>query len=268
MVGKKVTGLDTSIKDRVDKINRGFRIRNRVYITVTFITILMLVPYIPFWFNIDNAMKSFGIGRYHTEKEYLNNYGNGSVGIFIQLDLDLTEFTDIDIISGEKYTHSGYEVTSTFSMIASENIEPLGFIYRVLLHYRDEKAIEHDAGFLNPPRELLQFNTGYIINKESICNSTGIVTYLFQIGSNVYNETTEYQITYVIPYGNLDYANFKLVFYTILGVYLLSIGLVPFFFKKLIKPTFGFVIEEEDLERDKKFREFVNKKKIRLRVKN
>jgi len=106
------------------------------------------------------------------------------------------------------------------------------------------------------------------MNKDTICNSTGLVTYIFQIGSNVYNETTEYEIKYLIPYSNLDYANFKLVFYAILGVYLLSIGLVPFFFKKLIKPTFGIVIDEVDIEREKKFKEFVNKKKTRLRVKN
>ena len=265
MVGrKKVRGLHASIEDKLVRINRSFKIRNRVYVTVSIITILMLVPYIPFWFNISDAMKSFGIGRFHTEKEYLNYYGNESVGIYIQLDIVLTEFSDTDIISGQKVTQLGYDVTSSFSMIASENIEPLGFIFRVLLHYKNEKAVEHEAGYLNPPREFLRFNTGYIMHKDTMCNSTGLVTYLFQIDSNVYNETTEYQITYIIPYSNLEYANYNLVFYTMLGVYLLFIGLVPFIFKKLIKPTFGIEIDRDDLEREERFREYLNKRKTRL----
>lgn len=265
MVGKKKgMGLEASIEDKLVRINRSFKIRNRVYITVTIITILMLVPYIPFWFNISNAMKSFGIGRYHTDKEYLSNYGKESVGIYIQLDLVLTEYSDTDMISGQKTTQLGYDVTSSFSMIASENIEPLGFIFRVLIHYKNEKAVEHEAGYLSPPRKFLRFNTGYIMNKDTICNSTGLVTYLFQIDSNVYNETTEYQITYIIPYSNLEYANFNLAFYTFLSLYLLFIGLVPFILKRLIKPTFGIEIDRDDLEREERFREYLNKRKTRL----
>jgi hypothetical protein len=224
----------------------------------------MLLPYIPFWYNITGAMNTFGIGQYHKEKEYTSVHGNATVGIYIELDITLTNFIDVDIISGTREEMYGYTVITTMSMIASENVEPIGFIYSVLIHYQDDIAIEHDADSYDPPRDNLKFSTGYQMEKEAVCNSTGFVTYLFQMDSIVSNETVVYFIDYIIPLGNLDYANFSLIFYSFLGLYLLLIVLVPFIFHKIIKPVFGIIIDEEDLEREIRFKEYVNKKLYRL----
>ena len=228
----------------------------------------MLLPYIPFWFNITKAMETFGIGQFHTEKKYLKNYGNETAGVYIQLDIKLKRYSDTDIVSGETVYQDGYYVLTSISMLASEYIDPLGFTFRVQLHLKDDVPIESEVDFFDPPIELLLFNTGYMLNKDVVCNSTGRITYQFIMDSIIYNETIDYYIDYLIPYGNLEYNNYNLIFYIFLSFYLLSIGLVPFLFYKLIKPTFGIMFDEEDLEREKKFRDFVEKRRTRLRVKN
>ena len=95
-------GLTFNTKFEVEKLNKNLKTRNRVYIIATLLTILMLLPYIPFWFNITKAMETFGIGQFHTEKEYLKIYGNETAGVYIQLDIKLRTYSDTDIVSGEK----------------------------------------------------------------------------------------------------------------------------------------------------------------------
>lgn len=257
--------LTESQKEIIRRLNRNIKMRNRIYIITTIFAVLMLLPYIPFWYNISGAMSAFGIGTYHTEKILTNPYGNETVGIDVQLDLQLTEFSDVDLFTGKVDYVYGYMVTTSVSMITSEKIIPIGFVYRILIHYQNKQAMEHDAGFYNPPRESLKFTTGISLDKEGVCNSTGVVTYLFQMDSAVLNDTVDYYIDYIIPYGNLDYANANLIIYTILGLYLLSIVAIPFILHKIIKPGFGIEFDEIDLEREKRFKEFVDKKLVKLR---
>ncbi|MFX0012941.1 MAG: hypothetical protein ACFE9R_21705 [Candidatus Hermodarchaeota archaeon] len=252
--------LSESPQEKLKKLNRNFKTRNSVYIVLCIIFILSMLPFIPFWYNISNAMQTFGIGHYYTDKKYVSDYGNESVGIYIELDISLTQYEDTDIITGGRQIMYGYHVITSISMISHGNITPLGFIFRVLIHYVGERAVEHDSGYLNPPREVIQFDSGYIMKKQSVCNSSGRVTYLFQRDSIVYNQTTFYKINYIIPYGELDYNNFKLMFYSILGLYLLFIGLIPFILLRIIKPTFGIEFDEIDLERERRFKEYVEKK--------
>ncbi|NHJ20105.1 MAG: hypothetical protein EAX91_04115 [Candidatus Lokiarchaeota archaeon] len=257
--------LTESSKEIIRRLNKKIKTRNRIYIVTTLFAVLMLLPYIPFWYNISGAMSAFGIGTYHNEKILTNAYGNETVGIDVRLNLQLTEFSDVDIVSGQRDVTYGYYVTTTVSMITSENVVPIGFVYRILIHYQNKQAMEHDAGYYNPPRESLKFTTGISLGKDGVCNSTGLVTYLFQMGSVVLNKTVNYYIDYIIPYGNLDYANYNLIFYTILGLYLLSIVAIPFILHKIIKPGFGIEFDEIDLKREKRFKEFVDKKLVRLR---
>lgn len=258
-------GLSFNTKFEVEKLNKNLKTRNRVYIIATLITILMLLPYIPFWFNITEAMETFGIGQFHTEKEYLKIYGNKTAGVHIELDIQLKIYSDVDIVSEEKVSMQGYNVVTSISMLTSEDVDPLGFTFSVQVHLKDDLPIESDVDFFDPPREFLQFNTGYIMDKDVVCNSTGIISYQFLMDSIVYNETIDYYIDYLIPYGSLDYNNLNIIFYSFLSFYLLSIGLAPFLFYKLIKPTFGIVFDEEDLEREKKFKDFIEKRRTRFK---
>jgi len=257
-------GLTFNTKLKVEKIDKNLKTRNRVYVIATLFTILMLLPYIPFWFNITGAMETFGIGQFHTEKDYIKIYGNKTAGVHIQLDIQLRRYSDTDIVSGEKVYQSGYNVLTSISMLTSEDVDPLGFTFSVQVHLKDDLVMESDMDFFDPPREILQFNTGYIMDKDVVCNSTGIISYQFLMDLIVYNETIDYYIDYLIPYGNLEYNNYNIIFYAFLSFYLLSIGLTPFVFYKLIKPTFGIVFDEEDLEREKKFRDFVEKRRTKL----
>lgn len=266
MVGeKRGKKLNYSDEELIKKLNNDIKTRNRIYISATIITVLILLPFLPFWFNITNAMHTFGIGHYQTEKEYVKFYGNEIAGIHIELDITRIRLWDIDIISGEYAEEFGYMVNTSISMINSEIIQALGFSYRLQIHRRDEKGIEYVIDTYDPPRDTVQHDTGYAMEKYAVCNSTGTVKYHFIMDSILYNETVQYFIDYIIPFNNLDYANFNLLFYSILGLYLLSIGLVPFIFFKIIKPIFGFEFDKDDLEREKRFREFVDKRKGRQR---
>jgi len=266
MVGdKRVKRLNYSDEELIKKLNNKNKTRNRIYISATIITVLILLPYISFWFDTTNAMHTFGIGHYQTEKEYVKSYGNERAGIHIELDITRIRLWDIDIISGEYMEEFGYMVYTSISMITSENIQALGFSYRLQIHRRDEDGIEYVIDTYDPPRDTVQHDTGYALEKYAVCNSTGSVKYHFIIDSILYNESVEYFIDYIIPYGNEDYANFNLLFYLILGLYLFSIGLVPFLFHKILKPVFGFEFDKDDLEREKRFREYVDRRKGRYR---
>jgi hypothetical protein len=247
-------------KEIVDKINAGFKKRNRAYIFLTLITILLLLPYIPFWFDITKVEQTFHIGYFHAEKTYLNNCGKESAGIFVELDIVRTAFSDAQ--TGD--VMYGYMVYTSISMIVSENIETIGFSSRWQLHLKNLRVIEHDSESYNTPISNIYFSTGYMMRKGDVCNSTGKVTYHFVIKNDtvIYNETTEYFIDFIIPFDALDYANFSLIIYAFLGLYLFFIGLVPFIFSKLIKPTFKIEFDQDDLERERKFKAYVAKKRM------
>jgi hypothetical protein len=257
--------LTENTEETIRRLNKNIKSRNRIYIITSIFAVLLLLPYIPFWYNISGAMSAFGIGTFHNEKILTTPYGNETVGIDIQLDLQLTEFSDVDLFTGKVDYVYGYFVTTSISMITSDNLVPIGFVYRIMIHYQNKQAMEHDAGFYNPPRESLKFTTGISYEKEAVCNSSGRVTYLFQMDSVVLNNTVDYFIDYIIPYGDLDYANANLVLYIILGLYLLSIVAIPFILHKIIKPGFGIEFDEIDLERERRFKEFVEKKLVRFR---
>ncbi|MFX0012940.1 MAG: hypothetical protein ACFE9R_21700, partial [Candidatus Hermodarchaeota archaeon] len=176
----------------------------------------MLLPYIPFWFDIDGAMRAFGINQFHNEKNQLTYYGNESIGLHIELDISRTSFSDIDIVSGVEETTFGYMVHTFVSLIASKNIIPIGFSSKIQFHGVYLRTVEYDSEHYDPPVETLQFETGYKIKKSQICNSSGIVSYHFLMDLTVYNITDEYFITYLIPYDDLEYANFALIFYVFL----------------------------------------------------
>ncbi|NHJ21486.1 MAG: hypothetical protein EAX91_11115 [Candidatus Lokiarchaeota archaeon] len=247
-------------KEIVDKINAGFKKRNRAYIFLTLITISLLLPYIPFWFDTTKVEQTFHIGYFHAEKTYINDYRNESAGILVELDIVRTAFKDVQ--TGD--VMFGYMVYTSISMIASENIETIGFSFRWQLHLKNLRVIEHDSESYKNPISNIYFNSGYMMKKGDVCNSTGKVTYHFVMKNDtvVYNETTEYFVDFIIPFDALDYANFSLIIYAILGLYLLFIGLVPFIFNKLIKPTFKVEFDLDDLERERKFKEYVAKKRM------
>ena len=146
-------------------------------------------------------------------------------------------------------------------MITSEIIQALGFSFRLQIHSIDEANIEYVSDTYDSTRDTVQHDIGYAMEKFVVCNSTGIVNDHFIMDSILYNETVKYSIDYFIPFSNQDYANFSLIFYSFLGLYLLFIGLVPFLFYKIAKPIFGFEFDKDDLEREKRFREFMDKRK-------
>ncbi len=227
----------------MEKIIKSIEKRNRLFIVTTVASIIILFAIAPIIFNFRGF---FQIGIYEREDDFLINYSDGSGGIKANMHL--------------AYEVNGrYTISTSFSAIASGDVENNGIITLNLSYYVDTESHFPNYYEFNPFVENKTNIINIPLEKDVNFSCIGVVEVQLVSEGIPHNETINFGLSLLIPISRSDFIEIDLGIYVLFFLYFFSYIIIPIILLKVFKPTLGLKIKEEDMKKDDKFLGYIQK---------
>jgi len=201
-----------------------------------------------------NFREIFRIGIYDVEDEYISSYADGTAGINLKINFN----HGLD----ERY------VINTFvESISTGNVVNYGLLSILIYFLKNNVPVFARFVQFGAPSNIYTLNNIPLeLAKHDNFTCYGTIEFSLETGGVPLNDTLNFQLTYLIPLGMADFASYDLLVDFIFPTHFLLYILVPVLLIWIFKPVFGLRFTEEELERDEKFLEYLQKPR-RERVK-
>jgi len=223
-----------------------FKKRNRYFIISLIISILLLVVFIYVVFNFRTV---FGVGIFNAEDNYINSYSDGTAGVNLHIRLEREReisyylYTEIDTISTGNVVNYGILSTSIFYL--NDN------------HFVNVRIHEFDV----PLRSYAVSRLYVTVDKNNNLTCNGVIELSLKTGGIPINDTVNFQLSYIIPYGLDFYMDLNLALYVLFFLPFILLFIIPIVLNWIFAPVFGLKYSEEDVKRDEKYYQYLKQKR-------
>lgn len=194
-----------------------------------------------------NFREIFRIGVFNEEDDYSNSYTGGSAGINLNLQIEYT-------------TDSRYLINTFVESISTGSVVNYGLLSILIQFFSDGTPEFARSVQFDPPSSTYPV-TQFVIELDKYANlsCSGTIEMSLEAGGVPINDTLNYQLSFIVPLGLGDFSNYDLLVDFLVPSHFLLYIIVPVILIWIFKPIFGLRFTEEDLERDRKFLEYLKK---------
>ncbi|MBY9015443.1 MAG: hypothetical protein KGD68_07105 [Candidatus Lokiarchaeota archaeon] len=199
---------------------------------------LILISVTSIAFDFRNV---FAIGVYNIEDDYFNSYSDGTAGINLLLSLDRAD--------NDRYT-----INSFIEPISTGDVVNYGLLSIIILYLSNNELVFDRSVQFGTPRSSYSvdgISLEFFKGDNLTCN--GMIEMSLETGGIPKNDSINFQLTFIVPLDTGDYMNYELAIYAFVPLHFLLYIIVPVILFWIFKPLFGIKFSEEDIKRDEKF---------------
>lgn len=194
-----------------------------------------------FSYVIFNARTIFSIGIYNLEDDFSKSYSDGTAGINLQIRLN-------------HYQDSRYYINTYINTISTGDVNNYGIKAIDIRYLGDNQNIYIESSQFDPPLNSYTLSRmSHSFSKYENFTSYGTIELSLETGGIPKNETINFQLDQIIPYGLDDYLNIDLMLYVLFFLPFFLYVIIPIVLNLIFKPVFGLHYDEEETKRDEKY---------------
>ncbi|MHA1670053.1 MAG: hypothetical protein ACTSV5_05670 [Promethearchaeota archaeon] len=190
----------------------------------------------------------FSIGIYNAEDDFSKTYSDGTAGINFHLHL---EHDRID----------RYITTTIIKPFSTGNVVNFGLLSNNIEYLNENDHIITKSAQFSTPSNYSVYIVSLNLYKKNNFTCRGTIEMSIESGGILINDTINFQVNFIVPLSLEDYSNINLLVYALFFIHFFLYVIIPVSLIWIFKPVFGLEIDEEDIERDKKFLKYLRKKR-------
>ena len=220
------------------KRNRNFKISLIVCLILTVI----------FSYVVFNFRSVFGVGIFNAEDDYINSYSDGTAGVNLHMRL-------------EHHEDGKYYLYTFINPISTGNVANYG-ILSISAVYENNGGIIYVSGpidFAIPYSSYTMQRLYLSVAKHNNITCHGTIELNVETGGIPINDTINFQLSYILPWGIEDYHNIDLILYTLFFFPFFLPIIFPIVLNWIYRPKFGLnYYSEEDEKRDELYLKYLH----------
>ena len=203
--------------------------------------ILVVFNYLAF-----NFRTIFGFGIYNLEDDYNNSYSDGTAGI--NLHIRITHIQD-----------NQYYIYTFIEPISTGNVVNYGLLSIEIYYMGDNHYIYTTSVQFDPPSSIFSISRiSHALYKNENFSCNGIAEVSYETGGIPKNDTINFQLNFIMPYGLEDYLNLDLALYVLFFLPFFLYVIIPIVLNWIFRPVFGLQYSEEEMKRDEKYLQYLH----------